>query len=174
VFEFDFISKLLGSLLSPLLTRSGEALGRRVFKSKESLSDGGTPEQRFAAYETLRRSCVELRTVLDVMWSLPIRFTGAFVALPIHYRLLHRIPSLGAAVNDAFLGVAVVGRREAVEAAQALAEALQSVFKLREQASSRRPRRKSPRTDWSVFDEALAGFVAASRSDLGVQPLEKQ
>jgi hypothetical protein len=171
VFDFDLIYKLLGGVLSPLVTRVGEAWEKRVFKGKEGLADGGTAEQRFAAYESLRRACVEVRTVLDVLWSLPTGFTGGLVALSIIRRLLHRIPTLAVAVNDAFLGVAMVGRGESIEAAQALAMALQSVIKQHERPASGRPRRSAVVTDWSDFDQALGGFVAASRSDLGIQPL---
>ena len=170
--EFDFISKLLMGLLSPALARGGKALERQVFKSKGITSDGGTPEQRFVAYERLRRTCVELRTFLDVLWSLPVRFVGGLVSLPIHFRLLHRIPTLGAEVNDAFLGVAVVGRGEAAKAAQVLGDSLQAVLKQHEQAHAKRSRRAMVPTDWSSFDDAIGNFAAASRSDLGIRPLD--
>jgi hypothetical protein len=170
--EFDYIPKLLMSLLSPLLARSGEALQQRIFKKKEGLSDGGTSEQRFAAAETLRRACVELRTALDVLWSLPVGFVGGLVSLSIIHRLLHRIPSLTVAVSDGFLGVAMVGRREVVEAAEGVASALQMVLKQHEVPASGRSQRRRVVTDWTDFDQALSHFVGAARSDLGIQMLE--
>ena len=170
--EFDFITKLLTILLSPALARSGQALQERVFKRKPGLAEGGTSEQRFTAYERLRRACVELRTALDVLWSLPTGFVGGLVSLSIVYRLLHRIPALTVAANDGFLGVAVVGRQDAVVAASAIATGLQSAIKQHDPAASGRSRKKGVVTDWTDFDQALGRFVAVSRSDLGIQPLE--
>lgn len=163
--EFGFISKLLESFLGPLLTRSAGELERRIFKGTQAAQDGGTLQQRFTAYEDLRRACVELRTVLDVLWSLqPLRFVGALVSLPIQFRLLHRITPLAAAVNDAFLAVAVVGRRDVVASAQGLAKGLQSVLESRKSAGAGR-RTAARHTDWSDFDEALGcqGTLVSAR-----------
>jgi hypothetical protein len=172
VIEFDFVTRLLTILLSPALSRSGQALQERVFGKKKGLTDGGTPEQRFTAYEKLRRACVELRTTLDVLWSLPTGFVGGLVALSIIYRQLHRIPSLAAAANDGFLGVAVVGSQDAVEAASAIATGLQAAINQHHPTGSGQSRNKVVVTDWTVFDQALGRFVAFSRSDLGIQPLQ--
>ncbi len=175
MFEFDLISKLLGSFLAPLLARGAGDLGQRVFKGKGPARDGGTAEQRFDAYERLRRGCVELRTVLDVLWSLQtLRLSGALISVPIYLRLLHRITPLGAAVNDAFLAVALVGTRDVVESADELAEALQAVVKRRQADHFRRIQKTPGRADWSEFDTALGRFVETSRADLGIQPLTKE
>lgn len=175
MFDFDLISKLLGSFIAPLLARGADGLGRRVFKGKAPTREGGTIQQRFDAYEGLRRGCIELRTVLDVLWSLQtLRISGALISLPIQIRLLQRLTPLGAAVNDAFLAVALVGTREVVESVQDLAEALQAVAKDRQAPRSGVLRRIPDRVDWSGFDTALGQFVETSRADLGIRPLAKE
>ncbi|AQX14860.1 hypothetical protein BCR15_01890 [Tessaracoccus lapidicaptus] len=171
--EFDLILKPLSTLATPLFLRLGQELQSKVLKNQ---ADGGTPDQRFAAYERLRRSCVEIRTVLDILWSLPVDLLGSLISLPLRFRLLHQLPAMGAAVNDAFLGVAVVGRPEVLESTMQLAEALQATLRAQERAagSSKGRRRRKGRTDWSGFDEALADFVACCRSDLGIRAADKK
>lgn len=144
--EYDLVLKPLVTLLTPTLTGLGQVLKSKVMKYG---ADGGTADQRFAAYEDLRRSCVELRTVLDVLWSLPLDLVGVLISLPLRFRLIHQIPPLGAALNDAFLGVAVVGRREVLQSTKDLAEALQATLQEhgRTAGSSRRRRQRQGRTD---------------------------
>lgn len=171
VFGFDFINLVLSKLLSPLLTRGGRAIERGILRN-ETLEEGGTDDQRMLAYESLRRACVELRTVLQVLWSFPEGRLMGIVALPLRYRLIHRLPDLAVVVNDAFLGVAVVGRREAVDAAATMAKALQAVTEGHNRELSRRSRSERSAGDWRAFDYALSQFVAATRRDLGIRALD--
>lgn len=170
MFELELV-KVIGDLASHFLTRGGEALGRRALAATQGPPTGGTVEQRFGAYERLRRESVEIRTTLDILWSMPLSLPGAFVSLPLHMRLLHRIPAQGAALNDAFLGVAMVGQSEVVKAADALARAFQSVSQEMERRARIRRRSKQARPDWTAFDAALRDYVSFCRQDLGIQAL---
>ena len=102
---------------------------------------------------------------------MPVRLQSAIVSLPLHLRLLHQLPQQGAAVNDAFLGVAMVGQQEVVDSAGALAGALQavSVTMTKGARGSRRVRRVGP--DWADFDAALGSYVSCCRGDLGIRAL---
>lgn len=93
-------------------------------------------------------------------------------SLPLHVRLLDRIPAQGAAFNDACLGVAMVGQREVVNATEVLAQALQSVSHERTQNAQSRRRSRQARPDWSAFDAALRDYVVCCREDLGIRVLE--
>lgn len=171
----EVVTGVAGELATALLTRLGLALGSRALQLTQGPPAGGTPEQRFVAYERLRRECVGLRTTLDILWSVPVRLPGAVVSLPLHLRLLRRLPQQGAEVNDAFLGLAMVGEREVVDSATALAKALQGVSTtMGKQRSGRRGHADQARPDWTEFDAALQTFVFCCRRDLGIEALPHQ
>lgn len=171
VFELELV-KVIGDVASFILTRGGEALGRRALAATQGPPTGGSVEQRLAAYERLRRESIEIRTTLDILWSMPMTLQGALVSLPLYIRLLHRIPTQGAAMNDAFLGVAMVGQCHVVKAADSLARAFQSVSHEVERRPRSRWRNKRVRPDWTSFDSALREYVSRCREDLGIQALE--
>lgn len=173
LFDFGLVNLIVSKLLSPSLARAGRALERGILKD-EALAEGGTHEQRLLAYEALRRSCVELRTVLQILYSLPLRRLASIVSLPLRWRLIHRLPELSVAVNDALLGVAMVGRREAVEAAATLVSRLQALAEERNRAGSQPSRKARSAPDWQSFDVTLSQFVSVARSDLGIRPLNMQ
>lgn len=165
-------ARVIGDVASYIFTRGGEALGRRAVSATQGTPSGGTAEQRFGAYERLRRESVAIRTTLDVLWSLPLNLRGGIISLPLHIRLLHQVPGQGAALNDAFLGVAMVGEHDVVKSADVLARALQSVSQERErQVRSRRRNSLPDRPDWTDFDAALREYVACCREDLGIRAL---
>lgn len=168
--ELEF-ARVVGDVASYILTRGGEAVGRRVLSATQSTPAGGTVGQRFAAYERLRRESVAIRTTLDVLWSIPLDLRRVMISLPLHIRLLHRIPEQGAALNDAFLGVAMVGQHDVIQAADVLARAFQSVSQEKERQVRTRRRNRPVRPDWTDFDAALREYVACCREDLGIQAL---
>lgn len=170
----EVVTGVAGDLATALLTRLGLALGSRALQLTQDPPASGTPEQRFVAYERLRRECVGLRTTLDILWSVPARLPGAVVSLPLHLRLLHQLPQQGAEVNDAFLGLAMVGEREVVNSATALAKALQGVSTKMGQRCRRRRNAGQARPDWTEFDAALQTFVLCCRRDLGMEALPDQ
>lgn len=157
-------------LAASFLTSLGTSAGKRALELAQGPAAGGTPDQRFAVYERLRRECVAIRTTLDVLWSVPLRFPGVAITLPLHVRLVHRLPQQGAEVNDAFLAVAMVGARDVVTSAMALAEALQGVTPPKTRGS-RRPAGDRGRPDWAEFDAALQAFVVSCRRDLAIEVL---
>lgn len=172
VFEPE-IAAIVAGVTTSLLAPVGDSLGKRIVSAVQGSPGGGSMEQQFGAYEQLRRRSVELRATLDILWSMPVTVPGAIVGLPLRVRLVQRIPAQGAALNDAFLGVAMVGEQEVVKAAASLAQALQSVGRqvARQPRTGRRSHSQQARLDWAVFDGALQHYVACCRADLGIKAL---
>ena len=172
MFELGLITTLLSKVLSPLLARSGTAIERRVFKDEKGLANGGSTEERKLAYDALRHGFVELRTMLEVIWALEsAALPAAIVAIPMLYSLTQRLPDVAVELNDAFLGVTSVGRREAVEAAIQVATELRAITDYHSRGRSGRRARRGSAGEWQGFDTALSQFVAVARNDLGIQPL---
>lgn len=170
MFELE-LARVIGDAASSLLTLGGEALGRHAVSASRRAPAGGTVEQRFAAYERLRRESVRTRTTLDVLWSIPLDLRRVMISLPLYLRLLREIPEQISVLNDAFLGVAMVGHHDVVQAADVLSRALQSVSQEMERRVGNQRRDRSGRPDWADFDVALREYVACCREDLGIQAL---
>lgn len=169
VLYIDVIVEILTSLLAPIVGRGGDAVAKQL----AGRSQGGTVEQRLASYDRLRRACVDLRTTLPILWTLPLTAGQAVLSLPVLYRQVNRIPDIGTELNDAFLGVATLGSPDVVAKAASLAEELQKVC-TQQQASAKTKRRHRTPADWTAFDEALGRFVQSTRKDLGIAMLDPQ
>ena len=74
-------------------------------------------------------------------------------------------------MNDAVLAVAMVGRRETVEAAATMAERLRVLAETGSRTASGPSHVESSAAEWASFDEALSQFASVARLDLGLRPL---
>lgn len=170
MFESE-IAAVVAGVTASFLAPVGDSLGKRFVSAVQRSPGGGSMEQRFGSYEQLRRCSVELRTTLDILGSMPATGPGSIVGLPLRIQLVRQIPAQGAALNDAFLGVAMVGEQEVVKAAGRLAQALQPVGQQSDGEPQTVRRSKQARPDWTAFDAALQDYLACCRADLGIKAL---
>ena len=89
----------------------------RLKSGRRTESLGGSKDERKEAYSQLRWSVIEFRTFLAVLSAAPPRLVGALWSVPLHLRVIHRMPDLSSELLDRLLAVHTVGRLPAIEAA---------------------------------------------------------
>jgi hypothetical protein len=152
------------------LAASGwSAVVARLKAGRGTESLGGSTEDRQEAYAQLRRSVIEFRTALAVLAATTPRRAGALWMVPLHLRLIRRIPDLSSELLDRLLAVHTVGRLAAIEAADSLLTSLASAVDVYSETSGDRRARLEGKMDVALVkvDGALADFTMAVRRDLG-------
>ncbi|NMM29688.1 MAG: hypothetical protein HHJ10_01210 [Cellulomonas sp.] len=145
------------------------ALLARLKTDRHDQSRGGSVEERKEAYALFRRSAIEFRTSLAVLIAAPPRLVGALWSVPLHLRMLHRMPDDSSRLLDDFLAVHTVGRLPAIEAAEELLTRISAAVHDYSGHEDDRHAKRNGKTgvDLSPIDEALADFTLAVRRDLG-------
>jgi hypothetical protein len=112
----DLVGTLGGDFAKGIVERSTAmmfgALTSRLSarRAKSKGEDGGSVEERKAAYDDFRCAVVEYRTEFGILAFGPPSLVGALWTYPLHMRLLHRHSRRAAAVVNSLLALEVVGR----------------------------------------------------------------
>lgn len=173
---FNATQSVTNLVVGRVVTSGWNAIVDRLRASRRTESLGGSPEDRQEAYAQLRRSVIEFRTALAVLAATTPQRVGAIWMVPLHLRLIRRIPDLSSELLDRLLAVHTVGRLPAIEAADSLLTSLASAVDVYSETSGDRRARLEGKVDAALVkvDEALADFTMAVRRDLGFGDVRTQ
>jgi hypothetical protein len=134
----------------------------------------GSREDRLAAYQAFRSSAVEAYTELVVLHQLRAGLLGSVLNLPLKLSIFRRLPRVLARLQDATLGVCMVGSASVVESVEAFTD----VLFLAASASAAKPWSRRPTVEsielWDKASTALGEFVAVARKDLEISAVSSE
>ena len=166
---FNATQSVTNLVFGRVVTGGWNAVAARLRARRRNEGLGGSIDDRQEAYAQLRRSVVEFRTALAVLAATTPRSVGAVWTVPLHLRLIRRIPDLSSELLDRLLAVHTVGRLPAIEAADSLLTSLASAVDVYSETSGDRRARLEGKVNAALadVDVSLADFTVAVRRDLG-------
>lgn len=165
------VEQVAVTAITDLTRRSLTAVLEMIRSRRAKPSTSGSREDRLAAYQAFRSSAVAAYTDLVVLHQLRAGTLGSLLNLPVKLSIFRRLPRVLAQLQDATLGVCMVGSSPVVESVAGFTDVLYAAAS--DSAAKPLARRPTPESIelWNRASAALGNFVAIARKDLEIAEL---